>query len=929
MENLPLLLFPKARNAKPKSRPFPPSKPHFPDLLRQSERIEPKLEKIEKLFEIDRGILAETMSGTEPEFVLVIETASRIDKLQQAINDTEGLEWLAEWDEDISPDEDFYEIPKIGIDFFKNNIKSVENRQQSKKIHRFFLLNNYIDDKGQLLLDDLSALSLPEDIVHLKQEIIEAISNTKKKELDGRLFLTMSNHRGLEELISLWKKWKTDRKLPHGKGKWKEVFELIKDIRRWGIQEQLIETGVLKDWEKSIQDTDDKPVRFQLELFYRKNRDQRRLNESNVKTLITKMGGTLISPFIDMENIGFHAVKSELPASCIHQIVDKVKVGLTDLALLHFSGIMFYRLTGQTIISTPSETETVSEGPPPDVSVSKTPIVAILDGVPFIKHPWLKDRLIVDDADFLEAEYQQGERKHGTAMASLVIHGELEANVLPLTRPVYFRPILQPDPSSRGWRGLDVVEYVPDEVFYEDRIERAVRRMFEREGDTSPQAPDIKIINLSFGDPSRLFDHTLSPCAKLLDWLSWQYKVLFCISVGNCLTAIDLNLNQAEFQNTNDNEKKGITLKAINKQSPERRLISPAESINNITVGAIHTDSSTFKNLPNQVDILPDPKLPSPINRLGYGFRRSIKPEILFSGGRQLYIPPILESESIFKPNPSLMMSGQQVAVEGKEIGSENGKAFTRGTSNATALATRAAAMIYEVINDIRQDQPDKITNDQVSILVKTLLVHGANKADVIETLEDHLKPIAPVKKFKEFISKFTGYGSVDVQRVLNCTEQRATVIGCGTISQKQVHEFRLPLPIGLANENKWRRLTITLSWFTPINSGHRYYRKAALFFEPPQKTDFLHLIRSEADHNQVKRGTVQHEILESDKISDYQDGDFLIIPVQCRADATENLDDLIDYSIAVTLEVKENINIQIYNKIKAGIQAQAQIQVK
>ena len=87
-----------------------------------------------------------------------------------------------------------------------------------------------------------------------------------------------------------------------------------------------------------------------------------------------------------------------------------------------------------------------------------------------------------------------------------------------------------------------------------------------------------------------------------------------------------------------------------------------------------------------------------------------------------------------------------------------------------------------------------------------------------------------------------------------------------------------------------------------------------------------MHLHSSEVDHAQTRRSTVQHEILESNKVSDYQDGDVLVITVQCRADATENLDGLIDYAIAVTLEVKEGIDIPIYQEIRTRIQTPIQV---
>lgn len=100
-------------------------------------------------------------------------------------------------------------------------------------------------------------------------------------------------------------------------------------------------------------------------------------------------------------------------------------------------------------------------------------------------------------------------------MASLVVHGEQpNGQSVPLASKVYHLAVMQPNPEARSFNKHE--EYFPDEVFFEDRIERAVRRMFEGEGNVPAQAPSVKIINLSIGDPGRPFIHTPSPWASCL-----------------------------------------------------------------------------------------------------------------------------------------------------------------------------------------------------------------------------------------------------------------------------------------------------------------------------------------------------------------------------------------------------------------------------
>jgi hypothetical protein len=183
--------------------------------------------------------------------------------------------------------------------------------------------------------------------------------------------------------------------------------------------------------------------------------------------------------------------------------------------------------------------------------------------------------------------------------------------------------------------------------------------------------------------------------------------------------------------------------------------------------------------------------------------------------------------------------------------------------------------------------------------------------------------------RFKEVISRYIGHGAVNIERVLACTEQRATILGCAEISENQVHEYRFPLPPGLSGSRTWRRMIVTLAWFSPINSSHRNLREAKLEMQPVDKwaETELGLSRKEADHSQVLRGTVQHEILEGEnQIGVYRDGDHILLHVTCRKDATENLDHSIPYGLAVTLEIAENVEIPIYQQISARIKPQVAV---
>lgn len=862
MAQLPLLVFPKpATISPPKGNGFPQSKPHLPSRDKQISRISPQIDAFQQEFVRYKASINGAVSGLEPEMVLVIEIVGSVDDFKQAVDVAEGLEWLGEWDiDELEADEDFYET----------------------------------DSKGEKL----------------------------DRSLKGRLFLSFVNQQGLHELLGLWEKWKNKSSLPHGKAKWANVFAQIRTIRRWGIEETLIETGMAGRWRELLNPYDPaQEVNFQIELFYRRDRVRRSQNEAVITAFLEELGGRTLGSFIHMEQIAFHAAKAMLHAEKLALLLEVLDSSNHEIEfqLFKFPGVMYFRPTGQSLVTVEDETGEPSEFP--EGKPELPPVVAILDGVPNIQHEALKGRLIVDDPNNLSAEYQPGERKHGTSMASLVVHGELvPGKADPLRHQVYFGPVMQPDPKC-----LNRSEHIPDEIFFEDRIERAVRRMFEGEGSAPAQARSVKVINLSIGDPERPFIHTPSPWARLLDWLSWNYRVLFCVSAGNFSGDIDVGMPHIDFSELSDEDKTQHTLKRIANQLSQRRLLSPAESLNALTIGALHTDECGEYEKRHRIDLLPTHVLFSPASRFGHGFRRSIKPEILLAGGRQLYKTPVSDSTQYYQFDRTLLAPGQKVAWDSS---SEEGKlsqtVHTRGTSNATALATHNGAKIYEVLERLRREQGEEIPDNLVAILIKTLLVHGAQHSRQTHRLLDQvLKTPNNSRKFKEVVSRFMGYGIVDIERVLACTEQRGTVLGFGEIGENQVHEYRFPLPMGLCKTKHWRRMTVTLAWFSPINPNHRNLREAKLEIHPKGKWDSspLKFARMDSDHNQVLRGTVQHEVLESSKeIAAYEEDEHILLHVICKKDATEHLDELIPYGLAVTLEVVEGVGIPIYQQIRAKI---------
>ena len=740
-----------------------------------------------------------------------------------------------------------------------------------------------------------------------------------EKAIRGRVFLVFTNQVALQQILSLWDAWKADQPLPWGLGKWGDVFAQLRDVRPWDVRDRLIETGVLRDWIERVEH-DEEVVPCEIEFWFRNDPHRRRSARDHVGRLVAALGGAVLHE-ATIEEIAYHAVLARLPIAAVRPLLEEAG---RDAALVQCEQIRFFRAAGQ-MAGIVAEDEPQPDTAP--VAAQPTdlgdPVVALFDGLPLQNHRCLAGRLVVDDPDGYEAQYPANERRHGTSMASLILHGDLDAGEAPLARRLYVRPILQPDP--RAWV-TPRPETVSEQVLVVDLLHRAVRRLFDGDGTEPPAAPQVSVVNLSIGILDRLFDGALSPLARLLDWLAWRYRILFVVSAGNHVHDIEIAATRAQLGAMTPGDIQTQVVQAVAADARHRRLLSPAEAVNVITVGAIHRDASTGAPPPNTIQPFVADGLPSVFNAQGMGYRRAIKPEVLVPGGRV-----VLREAVVQNPTATLELMkqarppGQRVAAPGQAPGDLAYTWHTRGTSNAAALASRAASELHDVLDALR-DEPGGNLIDGLprAVWLKALLVHSASWGDAGQVLDQILRTRQISRQFKEYVTRLLGYGGIEPERVRECTQHRVTALGGGQLQAEQAHVHRFPLPPGLSGQRGWRRLTITLAWLTPINTAHQSWRRADLWFTPP--TDPLQIKRQQAEWRAVQRGTVQHEVLEGNRAAAFVDGDSLEIRVSCRPDAGA-LEDTVPYALATTLEVAEEIGVDIYDEVRVRVHA-ARIQV-
>ncbi len=851
MPERPIILFGRPGEATKGKRNGGPSYVSRPSHFRQTSRLAPKLAELQKVIDQNKLLIQHSADGVEPEKTLVFTVKGELKSFYIAVKNLNKDDSAVELIFDTSE----YEVP-VNEDFFvtdKNGIKK------------------------------------------------------EKETFSAKVYCILANNRALEEMLSLWNQYSRDpdMQFPNGKTGLRDVFDNLVDMHFWGPTERIEETGILEAW---IEDLELEPelseVKCEIELFYRKSKELQERRESEAISYIENIGGKVLGRSL-IDSIAYHAVLISIPRQVAEDLISHKVIDVVNV-----EQIMFFRPVGQSVVV---KDESINESPfsiemPSDIQ--EDPIVALFDGLPQENHPYLQNLLVIDDPDEYTSQYTISGRKHGTSMASFIAHGEIDKITYQTTHRIYVRPIMK----STVIGSSETIEEIPDDILLVDKIHEAVRRLFVPEAGSVAQ--NIRIINLSIGISTRIFYNSMSPLARLLDWLSYTYKVLFVVSAGNHTGSIGLGMKFDEYSRLPMSDRDIQAAKYLNDNARHMRLLSPAESMNALTVGATFEDNTSFTEDARQILFCSD-GMPSPYSSLGRGLNNSVKPDVIYRGGRNTLMldrRDMSESTAIWRG--SYTREPGTVSAAPFDLASDTAKImYSCGTSNATALLSHEASRCHDVLVDVFNAANETVPYDNMALIIKAMLVHGAQWGDLYEVFSTALG-FTNRQHSPDYLHKFFGYGVPDIERSIECAKNRITLIGFGELKQGEAHLYDLPLPFDLNREKILRRLTATLTYFTPIVPTRQKYRVAQLWYTIEGGKKNLLDDRVEIDWNAAVRGTVQHEIFENDDIVVWGEDDSIQLKVNCRGDATEDFDGSVPYALMVSFEIKSGVEIDVYEKV-------------
>lgn len=724
------------------------------------------------------------------------------------------------------------------------------------------------------------------------------------------LYVTMPTIGGLQRVLALWKRYVEGSPKPTDSGDWWLLFGYLSDLRTWSARDRVDPTAHAYV-ERMLERHPKRPVRLELDLWFRESPDLRANAEAYVEALMASVGGRVLD-FGTIEPIRYQAALVELPGSEARRL-SSLRGPLADAErVMKVRPQSLYTTEPRNPIDAAADVRAV-----PAAVDEREPVAALLDGYPVQNHVLLANRVDIEEIDVTGAMAPVARRQHGTAMASLIIHGDLAAEQDPITRLLKVVPILA---APQG---------VNEECTPPDRlpilmVHRAVTALVDGLENGEPLGRRVVIINHSICDREAPFVRGASPWAKLLDYLAHRHDLLFVVSAGNCNPQFPLEGYAAchEFEEADEVERQIVILRSIERAKGARSLLSPAESVNSLTVGAVHEDAAG--DCPaGHVDPFTPIGVTNIASGLGLGVGRAIKPEVVEAGGRQLVRTQTTDGVvSLWGYEHGDL--GQLAAAPDPMGGSVTRQARLTGTSNAAALLTRSAIRLVDVVEEIYEEDGEDWNELRArAVILKALLAHGSQWGDAGTLLNETYS--GGWQRKRENISRFLGYGRHSLGRILHADGSRITLLADDVISPEGRHEYRIPIPRDMIGNRELRRIVLTLAWSTPVEpTSIRYRGVICEIVDGDGKRKFWQGVKQslQPHPDASRRGTLQHLVLEGKNLVTSAGSGAFTVGVQCRAQLVGFQATEVPYALAVTLELAQPVRTTLFEDVLARVRS-------
>jgi subtilisin family serine protease len=543
--------------------------------------------------------------------------------------------------------------------------------------------------------------------------------------------------------------------------------------------------------------------------------------------------------------------------------------------------------------------------------------ILIIDSGIISNHPLL-EKCIGGEDNFQSSEIATNDTVgHGTAVASCAAYGDVEKciidKVFTPSNWIFSAKLMYAETNPIN--GEKYARYDPDKLV-EHQLRDAIFTYL------SNSDYHIHVVNISIGNIQEVWHQTYTrqlPLAALIDELAYTFpQVVFIVSTGN-----QNPQNIVEFD-TIEKIKTNYPKYLLNNSN--FKLINPATSALAITVGSISPANRIQQNYNGEEQIkisIAEENQPSPFTRTGPGINIMVKPELVEYGGNLiLYNNYGRISED----------SGGKIALLNNET-STNLIKFDYGTSFSAPKVARIAGEIANLY-------PQRTANFIINMLLSSAGLPFIPKDDFYgskegKAIEDHLN--------------VCGYGLPSLERAINSFDNRVILFDEGKLQLNRVKVYSLQLPDVFFNVAGYKRIIINLS-FTPetrSTRGDSYMGNRMEFHmfhsvNPQELINKYGVVSAESEGEEVpdelktfeiklipgtrKRNAGCHQKawkeFKREPRNSHASPVSLVLINYNKWTNDENIQT--DFCLSVTFE--HEVEIDLYNQIRANIQTRARI---
>jgi hypothetical protein len=407
------------------------------------------------------------------------------------------------------------------------------------------------------------------------------------------------------------------------------------------------------------------------------------------------------------------------------------------------------------------------------------PVVGLIDTGVRSAHPFLAG-CIYDAVAIAGLSDGQDRHGHGTAVASLILHGSLEDVLLSGTATT-------PRCRVLSFRVLDDHGRFPDRTIWPHELEDAIRYC---------HAHGARVINLSLGDTATPFRGPRpTPVAAVLDSLIRELQLLIVVSAGN--------ESHATYALRCSNPPTDYPAELLDDAS--LGILDPAPASLAITVGGVVTKEAVLAvgNIPFGIR-----GWPSPVSRHGPGVNGAIKPEIVAAGGTMEFSHAL---GVVLNPDLECIVANGSLDPSGRILTTK------LGTSFAAPIVARIGASILAEYSLATQN------------LLRALILQGSK-----DITHDLLPVTSGVGKSGRMSSQrnLLGYGEAQLTSAIVSGTERVVLYAEDVIEIDGVHIYEIPIPDAFFETQGESAVTVSLAYDPNTRQRRLDYLSSRMKFE-------------------------------------------------------------------------------------------------